>query len=207
MRVNSEGNFYIAVPCEALANINIYTALCAPCNERVAQVVEFVSGAKAFECAAYDTLFVREHERTVGALPFLSLEQFPNVWQHIQASERGKGFRASNKDSFGKEIDIRPAERERLATSNARIEVKLEQIAHIVVFDLTEKFALFCDGERLTDLCAVFDGFCLFHNIRFNEVEAESLVEAVIEDVKSVLPHAGGVDLRESLIDRESAEM
>ena len=193
--------------CKPLANIDVNAAFCAPCNKRVAQVVEFVSGAKTLEYLAYIALFIGEHERTVGALPFLPLEQFPNVWQHIQASERRKGFRASDKDSFGKEIDIRPAERESLATPYARIEVKLEQIAHIVVFDLTEKFALFCNGERLADLCAVFDGFCLFHNIRFNEVEAESLVETVIEDVKSVLPHAGGVDLRERLIDRESAEM
>ena len=33
MRVNSEGNFYIAVPCEALANIHIYAALRTTCNK------------------------------------------------------------------------------------------------------------------------------------------------------------------------------
>ena len=46
MRVNSEGNFYIAVPCEALANIHIYAALRTTCNKGMPQVVEFVSGAK-----------------------------------------------------------------------------------------------------------------------------------------------------------------
>ena len=33
MRVNSEGNFYIAMPCEALANIHIYAALRTTCNK------------------------------------------------------------------------------------------------------------------------------------------------------------------------------
>ena len=71
MCVYSKRYFYIAMPCKALANIHVYTALRAPCNERVPQVVQMVSGAKLMKCTAHNAGLIREHLQAVGALRFL----------------------------------------------------------------------------------------------------------------------------------------
>lgn len=53
MRINTKGYFDITMPRKALKYIYIDTALCAPCNKRVPQIMQFMSGAKPLKSTAY----------------------------------------------------------------------------------------------------------------------------------------------------------
>ena len=88
MRVYSQRYFYVAMPCKALTDIDINSALCTTCYKGMPQIVQLMRRAKPFERSAYDTLFIREHKQAFRALRSLSLEQFPNVREHIQTAKR-----------------------------------------------------------------------------------------------------------------------
>ena len=100
-------------------------------------------GAKPVKRTAHYARLIREHERAIGALRFLPLEYLTNARQHVQTAERSKRFRASYKYRFAFEIHVRPTERKRLSSPYARIQVELEQIAHIVTANPLQKLSLF----------------------------------------------------------------
>ena len=87
MRINTKGYFDITMPRKALTYIYIDTALCAPCNKRVPQIMQFMSGAKPLKSTAYNTFFVRKYKFAVGALFPLSDEQLFYMGEHIQTAQ------------------------------------------------------------------------------------------------------------------------